>query len=167
MRKVMGAMCMASMFGIGAGISAQSDSMAKDQMGKKDMTKDGQVTVSGCLTAGTEAGRYMLTNAMMMSHGMTDKDKMGKEMEKDKMKPGMTGDHMMMSYELVGGGADVKGHVGHKVEVMGNLSKSDMDHMAKMDKMDKTKKDKMLADKDMKAMKLNVKSLKMLAATCS
>jgi hypothetical protein len=74
---------------------------------------------------------------------------------------------MMMSYELVGGGEDVKGHVGHKVEVMGNLSKSDMDHMAKMDKMDKSKKDKMMADKDMKAMKLNVKSLKMLSATCS
>jgi hypothetical protein len=155
---------MATMFGIGAGVAAQSDSMAKDQMGKKDMNP---VSVSGCVTAGMDAGKYMLTNAMMMKPGMKAKDGMAKDMEKDQsMKAGMAGDHMMMSYELVGG-SDLKAHLGHKVEVMGTLSKSDMDHMAKMDKMDKMAKDKMMADKDMKAMKLNVTSVKMTSATCS
>lgn len=148
MKKVICAMCLATVFGAAAGLSAQSDPMAKDQMGKKDMT------VSGCVTAGTGAGQFMLTNAMMAAGG---------GMDKGKMKPGMADDHMMMSYELVGG-KDLKAHVGHKVEVTGNLSKADMDHMAKMDK---TEKDKMMADKNMKAMKLNVTSFKMVSANCS
>ena len=163
MRQVLCAMCVATMFGIGVGVSAQSDSMAKDQMGKKDMNA---VSVSGCVTAGMDAGKYMLTNAMMMKPGMKAKDGMAKDMEKDQsMKAGMAGDHMMMSYELVGG-SDLNAHLGHKVEVMGNVSKSDMDHMSKMDKMDKMAKDKMMADKNMKAMKLNVTSVKMVSATC-
>ncbi|MCA1583959.1 MAG: hypothetical protein LC791_04010, partial [Acidobacteria bacterium] len=90
MKKVLSAMCMATMFGIGVGVAAQSGSMAKDQMGKKDMMKEGQTTVSGCVSAGKDAGQYMLTNAMMMG-GMMDKEMM----DKDKMmKPGMSGDHM-------------------------------------------------------------------------
>lgn len=165
MKKVLCGMCMATMFGIGAGLSAQSGSMAKDQMNDKNM-KDGQVTVSGCLTAGADSNRYMLTNAMMMSSGMMNKDKMSRDMDKDKMKAGMSDDQMMMSYELVGGN-DLKAHMGQKVEVMGNVSKADMDHMMKMKKMDKMEKDKMMADKDMKAMKLNVKSVKMVSANCS
>jgi hypothetical protein len=160
-------MCVATIFGIGVGVSAQSDSMAKDQMGKKDMKNP--VTVSGCLTAGMDAGKYMLTNAMTMKPGMMKKDSMGKEMDHDKMKPGMAEDHMMMSYELVGG-SDLQAHVGHKMEVTGSLSKSDMDHMAKMnktEKMDKMEKDKMMANKDMKPIKLNVTSVKMVSANCS
>ena len=35
----------------------------------------------------------------------------------------------MMSYELAGD--DLKAHMGHKVEVMGTMSKKDMDSMAK------------------------------------
>ncbi|MFN2446723.1 MAG: hypothetical protein ABR606_14210 [Vicinamibacterales bacterium] len=158
MKKMLSAMCMATLVSVGAGLSAQSGTMPKDQMDKKDMMKEGQTMVSGCVAAGKSAGQYMLTNAMMMG-GMMDK-----EMDKDKMaKPGMSGDHMM-SYELVGG--DVKAHMGHKVEVMGTMSKTDMDYMAKMGKMDKMAKDKMMADKDMKAMKLNVTSVKMVSATC-
>jgi hypothetical protein len=155
-------MCLATMFAIGAGVSAQSGSMAKDQIDSRDM-KDGQVTVSGCVTAAMDAGKYMLSNAKMMSHGTMSKDKMGKEMDKHKMmKPTMAGGHTM-SYELVGG-SGLKEHVGHQVEVMGSLSRSDMDRMSKMDKMEK---EKMMADKDVKAMKLNVKSVKMTSATCS
>ncbi len=155
MRRVLCAMCMATMLGVGAGVSAQSAPMAKDQMGKKEMN---QVSVSGCLTAGTAAERYMLTNAMMMKPGtMAKEDTMAKDT--------MAKDHHMMSYELVGG-TDLKAHVGHKMEVMGTLSKSDMDHMAKMDKMDKMAKDKMMADKDMKPMTLNVTSVKMVSAKC-
>jgi len=74
----------------------------------------------------------------------------------------------MMSYELVGGG-DMKSHMGQKVEVTGTMSKSDMEKMHKMsmDTMDKGKMDKdKMSDKDMKPMKLNVKSVKMMSASC-
>ncbi|MBA3296846.1 MAG: hypothetical protein H0U19_07910 [Acidobacteria bacterium] len=105
----------------------------------------------------------MLTNAMMMD------SMMGKEMDKDKMKdPAMAG-HQMMSYELVGG-SDLKAHMGHKVEVTGTMSKMDMDRMKKTHtmEMDKDKKDKMEMGKmSDKAMKLNVKSVKMVSETCS
>jgi len=102
----------------------------------------------------------MLTNAMMMG------DMMNKAMmDKDKMKePGMTVGYMM-SYELVGG--DLKAHMGHKVEVTGTMSKMDMDRMGKMDKMTRMERDKMISEKDMKLMRLNVKSIKMVSANCS
>jgi len=82
-------------------------------------------------------------------------------MSKDKMQPGMSGH--MMSYELVGG--DLQAHMGHKVEVTGTMSKSDME---KMDKMRKMGMEKMAgtSDKDMQALKLNVTSVKMVSATC-
>lgn len=172
MRRMFCAMCMASIFGIGAGVYAQYEPKAKDQMGNKGM-KDGQVTVSGCVAAGKDSGKYMLTDAMMLSHDMTgthhkpDDQKAKPAMTGDhsKTKPSMSGDHSMMSYELVGG-TDMKAHLGHKVEITGNMAKSDMDHMSKMDKMDKAEKDKMMAEMHMKAMKLNVKSMKMVSASC-
>jgi hypothetical protein len=144
MKNFVSATCVALAFGAGVSVFAQMD--------KKPMpptAKAGEMAVSGCVAAGKDAGQYMLTNAMMM-----DKEHM--------KKPGMGADHMM-TYELVGG--ELKPHVGHKVEVMGTMSKMDMDHMAKMGKMEPMGKDKM-ADKDMKAMKLTVASVKMVAATC-
>jgi len=141
---------------VGAGVFAET---SRDQ--DKPMMKDGPMTVSGCVTAGMAAGDFMLSNAMMMGK-MMDKQMM----DKDKMsKPGMSGDHMM-SYQLVGGD-NLKAHLGHKIEVMGTMSKTDMEMSAKMDSMSKMEKDKMMADKDMmKAMKLNVTSFKMISATC-
>ena len=152
MKRLVAAMGMSVCVGVVA--AAQTGTMPKPQT-DKGMMKDGSMTVAGCVAAGKDSGQYMLTNAMMSP--MMDKDK-----------PAAGGQAMSghaMSYELVGG--DLKAHMGHKVEVMGTLSKSDMDHMAKMDKMDKMAKDKMMADKDMKAMKLNVTSVKMTSATCS
>ncbi len=157
MKKQLTAIGMAVAFSIGGVASGQSSGMDKGQMDKG--MKDGSMTMSGCIAAGKDSGQYMLTNAMRMG-GMMDKEKM----PKDNMQPGMSGH--MMSYELVGG--DLKAHMGHKVEVTGTMSKSDMDKMYKMssmDKMDKEKMDKM--DKDMKPMKLNVKSVKMVSESCS
>lgn len=159
MNKQFAAIGMAIVFGVGVGY-AQSAGMDKSQM-DKGMMKDGSMTMSGCISAGKDSGKYMLTNAMMMG-ALMDKDKMAKH----EMKPGM-GDHVM-SYELVGG--DLKAHMGHKVEVTGTMSKSDMDRMHTMsttDKMEKEKMDKMDMDKKMMSMKLHVKSVKMVAATCS
>ena len=153
MKRQLTAIGMAMTLGAGGVVSAQSDGMGKGQM-DKGMMKDGQMTMSGCVAAGKDAGQYMLTNAMMMDKGMMDKDKMSR----DRMQPGMSGH--TMSYELVGG--DMKAHMGHKVEVTGTMSKSDME------KMDRMEKDKMagMSDKDTKAMKLNVKSVKMVSASC-
>ncbi|MDQ3212036.1 MAG: hypothetical protein M3Q85_05125, partial [Acidobacteriota bacterium] len=164
MKNMLQALCMVTAFTVGTGLSAQSGGMDKSQMDKQGMMKDGQMMMSGCVAAGSSAGQYMLTNAMMMG-GMMGKDK--EMMGKDKMQPGMGGH--MMSYELVGGG-DMKAHMGHKVEVTGTMSKSDMEKMHKMgsmDSMDKGKMDKgTMSDKDMKPMKLNVKSVKMTSASC-
>ena len=129
----------------------------------------------------------MLNNAMMSSKGsmssstmtsagtsgtaaagtMTDKEKMDRE------KMAMSGEHMMMSYELSGGG-DLKAHVGHKIEVSGSVDKATMDKMNKM-KMDKMgdKPATGTMDQDKKAMghdmpmKLKVSSVKMISASCS
>ena len=164
MKTAVTTLCMAMALGAAAAGAAQSGAMDKDQMDGKGTMKGGQMTMSGCVAAGKESGHYMLNNAMMMDKGMMDKDKgMMKE-------PGMAGGHMM-SYELVGG--DMKAHMGHKVEVTGTMSKSDMDRMMKMkktngmekDKMDHGKMDKM-SDMDMKPMKFNVKSVKMVSASC-
>ena len=146
-------MCVATVLGLGAAVSAQTGAMPKDQMDKDKMMKDGSMTVSGCVASGKEAGQFMLTSAMMV--GGMNKEMMGKD---KMMKPEMGGAHMM-SYELVGG-TNLKAHMGHKVEVTGTMSKMDMDSMAKMDPM---AKDKAPADK---AMKLNVSSVKMISATC-
>ena len=163
MKKQLTAIGMAVAFSIGGVAYAQG--VEKGQMGKGTM-KDASMTMSGCIAAGKDSNHYMLTNAMMVG-GMMDKDKMAK----DKMQPGMSGH--VMSYELVGGG-DLKAHLGHQVEVTGTMSKSDMDKMRKMGSMDKMDKDKMdkdkmggMSDKDMKPMKLNVKSVKMTSASCS
>ncbi|MBA2260759.1 MAG: hypothetical protein H0W18_17875 [Acidobacteria bacterium] len=163
MKKQLTAIGMAVAFGVGGVGYAQSSGMDKGQM-DKGMKKDGAVTMSGCLTAGKNSGHYMLTNAMMMG-SMMGKDKMSK----DKMEPGMSGH--MMSYDLVGGG-DLKAHLGHKMEVTGTMSKSDMDKMHKMGSMSQMEKDKMEKEKMDKgmmaeAMKLNVKSVKMVSESCS
>ncbi len=154
MKSVMLGMCAAALCGHVV-MTAQSGTMDKGQMDQK-MMKDGTMTVTGCVAAGKSAGQYMLSDAMMsgssMSGGMTsDKDKMAK--------PGMSGDHKMMSYELMGG--ELKPHMGHKVEVMGMLDKASMDMMGKMS--EKEKMDKMGS---MAPMKLQVKSVKMISATC-
>ena len=73
---------------------------------------------------------------------------------KDEMKP--------MSYELMGG--NLKPHVGHKVEVTGTMASEKSDKMMKDSKMDKMDKDKMAGDMHGA---INVKSVKMISATCS
>lgn len=157
MKNQLTTMIMMVALGAGGVSYAQSGAMTKDQM-DKGMTKDGSMTVTGCVAAGSESGKFMLNNAMMM--GGMDKDKMAKD---TMAKPGMSGH--MMSYELVGGDK-LAAHLGHKIEVMGSVSNSDMQKMNDMPKNGKDKMDKPMAGKDMKAMKLNVKSFKMLSADC-
>ena len=195
MKKLLSAMCVSMLFGV-AGLGGQqtrepvtndpltqgqkdkgqteTSQTDKGQMDAKGMMKDGSIALSGCVTAGQTAGTYMLTNAMMtnsmMNKGMmNDKARMdakAKTADKagmDQMSKGMSHE-AMMSYELVG--SNLSEHVGHKVEVIATMSKMDLDRMATMDKMDSVARNKMMADKAMKAMRLNVTSLKMISATC-
>jgi hypothetical protein len=80
------------------------------------------------------------------------------------------GDSKAMTYDLTGG--DLKAHLGHKIEVTGSADGKMVDK-GKMDKMEKDKmsNDKMM-DKDKMGMSdmhgtLQVKSVKMISATCS
>jgi len=155
MKKTIAVMCMTLACSAGGGVFAQ---MPKDQMSGKPMAKDGAMTVSGCVAAGKDGMGFMLNNAMTVGG-------MEKPMDKDHMKtPGASGGHMM-SYELVGG-ENLRAHLGHKVELTGTMSSIDMERMGKMGKMDPMAKDKTMSNTDMKSLKLNVTSMKMISATC-
>lgn len=97
-----------------------------------------EMKVTGCVAAGADADHFMLNDATMG----------GDKAMKADMKP--------MSYALMGG--NLKPHVGHKVEVTGTISKTG--HMDK-DKMSP------MAESAPKAATLKVKTVKMLASTCS
>ena len=150
MKRLFALMCATTM--IGAGLSAQTPGARADKM---PGMHDGAVTVSGCVEAGADDASFMLTGATSM----------GEAKSPDHAKaPGASGGHLM-SYHLVGG--ELKGHLGHRVELVGTMSKTDTDRMAKMHGMDRAARDTMMADKSTKAMTLNVTSVKMIAATCS
>ena len=100
--------------------------------------------VTGCVADGS-GGHYMLNNAMMAGD-------MKGQMKED-MKP--------MSYALTGG--NLKAHIGHKVEVTGTMAPDRMTKEGKMDKMDKMDKDRMAGEMH----GINVKSVKMISASCS
>lgn len=155
MKKTLAVMCVTLACSAGVGMFAQTPAA---QMDSKMKMKDGAMTMSGCIATGMDGKGYMLNNAMHV--GMPMDKPMAKPMDKPAMPPGH-----MMSFELAG--ADVKAHMGHKVELTGTLSKADKDHMDKMMKMDQKDKDKMMADPKMKAMKFTVTAVKMISATCS
>lgn len=136
---------------LSVGAAAQSGgTMANDKMaGKMDM-KD--TTYTGCIEAGS-AGTFTLTHVM--------EDHMGKGMMKDsKDKGAMPADHMehdgmaptMLS--LTGTTADLRKHLGHKVAVTGSVSHGETGSMAK-------------EAMNAAPMSFTVKSLKMIAASCS
>ncbi len=165
MRRLIGMMC-AAIVSSAVAPTAQIDKKMDDQT----------VTVTGCVSAASGAGGYVLSNASMSGAmamekdkmAMADKDKMAMA-EKDKMamaeKDKMAMDKgttaieksTMLSYVLVGG-PDLKAHLGHKVEIAGSVPKA-MDQMSKEPTTG-------MASKDMKPATLNVKSVKMISTTC-
>ena len=150
-------------------LGAQSEgTMAKG--GKMDKMEMMDANYTGCIEAGSAAGTFMLTHVATADH--MGKDMMKKDaMEKDTMttntmtKNTMTKDAMAkdrMSHEsmapttltLTGSSVDLSKHLGHKVSLTGSLAHEKMDAMEKgtMGKSTPT---------------FTVKSLKMVAATCS
>jgi len=138
MIRTIAALCLGVACSVSVAAAQSSGAMADDKMAKQSPT----VTVTGCVAEGTMADHYMLNNAMVSTGGMMKKD-------------AMSADHPT-SFALSGG--DLKPHVGHKVEVTGTISK-----------MGQTDKDKMspMAESAPKAATLKVKTVKMLASTCS
>ena len=126
---------------------AQSGTMAKrDKMDEMEM-KD--ATYTGCIEAGTAAGTFMLTHVAAEHMG---KDAMKKDtMSKDAVAP--------TTLTLTSRSVDLSKHLGHQVSITGSAAHRKMDAMGRgtMAK-DPTAKD---------ASAFTVKSLKMVAASCS
>ena len=138
MIRTIAALCLGVACSVTVAAAQSGGAMADDKMAKPSPT----VTVTGCVAEGTMADHYVLNNAMVATDGM---------MKNDAMSAGHP-----MSFALSGG--DLKPHVGHKVEVTGTISK--MGHMDK-DKMSP------MAESAPKSATLKVKTVKMLAPSCS
>jgi len=149
MKQLMIATCLAGLCGVSAIAAAQDSKMNKSM--------NTPMKVTGCVASGAEMGQYVLNNAMPSDAANMKGAKKDDTMAKGEMAP--------MSYTLKGG--DLKAHVGHKVEVTGTMAQNGMGTTMK----DTMPKDNMPNDtmtKDMAAMhSLDVKSVKMLSATCS
>ena len=145
-------------------VGAQSGgTMAKgDKMDKREMM---DANYTGCIEAGSAAGTFMLTHVATADHmgkDMMKKDAMAKDtmakdtMAKDAMaKDGMSEDAMApTTLTLTGSSVDLSKHLGHEVSITGSLADEKMDAM-EMGTMGKS------------TSTFTVKSLKMIAATCS
>jgi len=135
---------------------AQSGTTAKgDKMDKMEM-KD--ATYTGCIEVGSTAGTFTLTH---VADDHMAKDAMKKDTtKKDTMKNDTMGkDTMATTVTLTSASVDLSKHLGHKVSVTGSAAHGKMDAMGK----DTMAKDGMAKD----ASAFTVKSLKMVAASCS
>jgi pentapeptide MXKDX repeat protein len=144
---------------LSVGGAAQSNgTMGKgDKMTEMDM-KD--ATYTGCVEAGSEPGSFTLTHLAAEDHmgnAAMKKEAMGKDMmKKDTMvKDTISNDAMApMALSVTGSSVDLGKHLGHTVSVTGSPAHGKMDSMGK-DIMGKG------------ASAFTVKSLKMVAASCS
>jgi hypothetical protein len=120
------------------------------KMAKGDKMEMMDANYTGCIEAGSAAGTFMLTHVATADH-------MGKDIiKKEPMaKDGMSHESMApTTLTLTGSLVDLSKHLGHKVSITGSLAHEKMDAMEKgtMGKSTST---------------FTVKSLKMVAATCS
>jgi len=133
-------------------VGAQSGTMANDD--KMDKMKMKDATYNGCIEAGTAAGTFMLTHVVTdhMGKEAMNKDTMAKDtMSKDTMAP--------TTLTLTSSSVDLSKHLGHRVSVTGAAAGGTMDAMGK----ETSAKDAMTKG----ASAFTVKSLKMVAASCS
>jgi len=133
-------------------LGAQSGGrMAKgDKMEKMEKMEKMHANYTGCIEAGSAAGSFILTHVATADH-------MGKDMMKkdDMAKDGMSHDSIApTTLTLTGSSVDLSKQLGHKVSITGSLAH---------EKMDAMEKDTMARSTST----FTVKSLKMVAATCS
>lgn len=131
---------------VGFAVTLGAQAEHKTMSGAMEKSGMKNVMVTGCVAE--SGGTYMLDHAMMSA-----------DMKKTKAAD-MSANSKVLSYALMGG--ELKAHVGHQVEVTGTMAPSDMSH-SKMNE-GSMNKDSMAT---MKTGTLNVKSVKMIATTCS
>ena len=128
--------------------------------GKMDKMAMKDTTYTGCVEAGGAPSSFTLTHLAADDHMGKDamkKDTMKKDtMKKDTMaKDGMSKDAMApATLTLAGSSVDLNKHLGHRVSVTGSLAHEKMDAMGKGTMGKATSA-------------FTVKSLKMIAASCS
>jgi hypothetical protein len=141
-------------FGLIAGLAAALSAQAPSPSGKADpkTIQSIRVTVIGCIVAGSEAGHYRLTNAVLSGDdlpstaGTAGKAGSGKDVSFENSP----------SFDLIGG--RVTGHVGHKVEVVGITSDARLN--------DSDAFNAAIGSSTHEKATLTVTSVKMMAATC-
>jgi pentapeptide MXKDX repeat protein len=151
------ALLVAAVLSMGAAAQSNGTMGKGDRMNKIEM-KD--TTYTGCVEAGSEPGSFTLTHLAAADHmgkAAMKKDTMGNDtmkkgtMAKDSMSKGAMAP---MALSVTGSSVDLGKHLGHKVSVTGSPAHGKMDAMGK-DTMAKG------------ASAFTVKSLKMVAASCS
>ena len=114
------------------------------------------VTVTGCVTAGTEAGHFVLTNAALVPAAT-----MAPTGTSGVVAPAAAA--AATSYALTG--SDLKAHLGHNVEVTGTTSQHDAKAATAAPAAQPSAA--VPAAASAPDATLDVKTLKMIAATCS
>ena len=158
MKRVLTTTCMAIVCSAGVAM-AQSPAYDKPQADKK--IAENTVTVTGCVADKSAGGQYLLTNAVKSSATATT----ATTAPPAAAATGTTGTASVppaLSFEL-SGGENLQAHLGHKVEITGTMDKADID---KIGKTEEKKPEMATSEKDVKALKLKVTSVKMIAAVC-
>lgn len=166
MKSVLTTMCAAIVCSAAVAM-AQAPAYDKPQADKK--ITDSTVVVTGCVADKNANGQYLLTNAVKADATAMAKDTAAPPTAAPPTAAtGTSGTSSFapkLSYELFGG-ENLQAHLGHKVEITGTIDASDVDKMAKTeDKKPETGAPGM-SDKDVKAPKLKITSVKMIAAVC-
>ena len=141
-------------FGLVAWLAAVLSAQAPSSNRKADQKtiQSIRVKVIGCVADGTEAGRYLLTDAFLSGDGTPStagtagKAGSGKDVSFENSP----------SFELIGG--HLKAHVGHTVEVIGITSDSKLNHSDSFSSA--------IGSSTHEKATLTVSSVTMIAATC-
>jgi hypothetical protein len=183
MKKTLSAMGLAIAFAVTAGAQSTPPSQTqppdqpqtKSAMGSKDKAKS--LTLSGCLREGDEPNTYVLANVDMskMSDTASSSSPAGSTAAPSSQ-AGTSGSSMDNTVKLVGS-TNLKDHVGHQIEVTGTMAKKDKAKSkatgttgsaageTASDTTSRAGERGASGDKNMHT--LNVRSVKMVAASCT
>jgi hypothetical protein len=134
MNRIATGLCVAAAFSFATALGAQTSSTSSTT---SSMSKDKEVTVTGCLQRGAD-GNYMLTNAMMddaMHGGASTTGTTGTTSGATTSGSAMSHSTTAASTWTLEGGSDLDKHVGHKIQVTGReveSSKKEYDTSSKM-----------------------------------
>jgi hypothetical protein len=184
MRNVLSAVGVAFVFAVTAGAQSTTPSQtpppdpsqSQSAMGSKDKSSK-SVTLSGCLREGDEPNTFVLANvdASKLSDMASSGSPAGSTATSSSQ-AGTSGSSMDNSVKLVGS-TNLKDHVGHQIEVTGTMAKKDKAKSkttgttgsatgeTASDTTSRAGERSASGDKNMHT--LNVRSVKMVSASCS